>query len=88
MQSKQDGQGIPPYASETAREIRTLGAGGEGNTVNKADARRRGVNPKLVADSAERARLARQRDAGAGGSASSDKSKSPQQTDKSTSPRS
>jgi hypothetical protein len=87
MQSKQDGQDIARYASETAREIRRLGASGEGNMASKADARRRGVNPKLAADSAERARLARQRDTGAGGSPRSDKSKSLRKTDKSASPR-
>jgi hypothetical protein len=56
MHSKQDGQEVPPYAAETAREIGNLDAGGHGNMASKADARRRGVTPKLAADIDRRAK--------------------------------
>lgn len=54
MRSKQDGTGMPPYAAETRREVRTLGPGGRGNAENLADSIRRGVTPARVGEAAER----------------------------------
>ena len=58
MRSNQDGQGVPPYAAETAREIATLDAGGHGNFEKLSDAERRGITPALVAQTAQRAERA------------------------------
>ena len=55
MKSRQDGQGIPPYDAETAREIRQLGPGGHGNFERLSDAEDRGVTPALVAETQIRA---------------------------------
>ena len=55
MKSRQDGQGVPPYAAETAREIGNLGAGGHGNFEGRSDAANRGVTPARVAEAKVRA---------------------------------
>jgi hypothetical protein len=70
MKSRQDGQGIPPYDAETAREIRKLGPGGHGNFERLSDAEDRGVTPALVAETqirAARQALAGKKRTGSGG---------------------
>lgn len=54
MRSKQDGTGVAPYASESTREIGTLGAGGRGNAVSLKDSLRRGITPALAEQAAEK----------------------------------
>jgi hypothetical protein len=58
MRSKQDGTEIPPYAAETAAEIRKLGKGGHGNSESLTDAEEKGVTPQLIAETAKRAERA------------------------------
>lgn len=53
MRSKQDGTEMAPYASESRREIRTLGPGGRGNAESLADSVRRGITPALAKEAAE-----------------------------------
>ncbi|MDQ0391485.1 DUF2934 domain-containing protein [Labrys monachus] len=55
MQSRQDGQGIPPYDEETEREIGVLGRGGHGNFEGLRDALDRGVTPDFVVQTKVRA---------------------------------
>jgi len=53
--SRQNGQEVPPYAAETAREIGTLGAGGHGNFESRSDAANRGVTRPRVEEAKVRA---------------------------------
>jgi len=46
---------VPPYAAETAREIRELGPGGTGNFESTEDAQERGVTPSLADQARKRA---------------------------------